>query len=93
MTEVLIVPAALIASVVIGLWFYGQFSTAGNMTIAIAGLIRNGFTFLIGAFLIMTGMWPLIILGGFVIIVAIFLGSAHASNLDENTSLRKKIAG
>jgi len=41
----------------------------------------------------MTGAWPLVILGGLIIIVAVFLGSTHAKNLDENTSLRKKIAG
>lgn len=93
MTEIFVVPIALVVSVVAGLWIYGRFSTAGNVSIAVAGLLRNGFTFLIGAFFIMSGMWPLIIAGGLIIIIAIFLGSAHASNLDDSTSLRKKIAG
>lgn len=80
-------------------WFIGitllftTFSTGGDVAVASVGLVRSASTFLIGLFLLMTGAWPLIILGGLIIIIAIFLGGTHAKNLDESTSLRKKIAG
>lgn len=93
MTETFVIAGALILSVAFGLWLYRRFSTGSDLAVATFGLIRNGSTFIIGVFLLMTGMWPLVILGGFLIILAVFLGSAHASNLDETTSLRKRIAG
>lgn len=93
MAELPIVTIALLVSVVLGLWLFSQFSTGGDVAVATFGLIRNGSTFLIGLFLLMTGAWPLVILGGGLIIIAIFLGGTHAKNLDESTSLRKKIAG
>lgn len=93
MAEMVVVAAALVASVVLGLWLYQRFAAAGDTTVAVFGLIRNGSTFLIGAFLLMTGVWPLMILGGIVIIIAVFLGSTHAANLDQQTSLRKRISG
>jgi uncharacterized membrane protein len=93
MASIVTIAIALLVSVAVGLWLYSRFSTAGDSAVAVFGLIRNGSTFLIGLFLLMTGMWPLVILGGLVIILAVFLGSTHASNLDDNTSLRKRIAG
>lgn len=93
MAELLTVAVALLASVAIGLWLFSRFSTAGDTAVATFGLLRNGSTFLIGVFLLMSGMWPLVILGGLAIIVSVFLGSTHANNLDESTSIRKKIAG
>lgn len=93
MAELLFVAIALLVSVVIGLWLFSRFSAGGDVAVASFGLIRNGSTILIGVFLLMTGAWPLVILGGLVIILAVFLGSTHAKNLDENTSLRKRIAG
>ena len=93
MAELLTVAIALLVSVVIGLWLFNRFSAGGDVAVASFGLIRNGSTILIGVFLLMTGAWPLVILGGLVIIIAVFLGSTHAKNLDESTSLRKRIAG
>jgi len=93
MAELLTVVIAILLSVVTGLWLYSKFSTGGDVAVASFGLIRNGSTAFIGALLIISGAWPLIILGGGFIILAVFLGSTHASNLDDNTSLRKKIAG
>lgn len=93
MASILAIGIALLVSVSIGLWLYSRFSAAGDTAVATFGLIRNGSTLIIGIFLLMTGMWPLVILGGLVIILAVFLGSTHASNLDDNTSLRKRIAG
>lgn len=93
MAELLTVAIALLVSVAIGLWLFSRFSSGGDVAVASFGLLRNGSTFLIGVFLIISGMWPLVILGGLIIIVAVFLGSTHAKNLDETTSIRKKIAG
>lgn len=93
MAETLTIAIALLVSVAIGLWLFSKFSSGGDVAVASFGLLRNGSTALIGLFLIISGAWPLIILGGLVIIVAVFLGSTHARNLDESTSLRKKIAG
>lgn len=93
MAEFFSVVGALLVSVALGLWLFQKFSSGGDVAVASFGLIRNGSTLLIGVFLLMTRAWPLIILGGFVIIVAVFLGSTHAKNLDDSTSLRKKIAG
>lgn len=93
MAEIVTVAIALLVSVALGLWLFSKFSSGGDVAVASFGLLRNVSTGLIGVFLLMTGAWPLIILGGLVIIVAVFLGSTHAKNLDESTSLRKKIAG
>lgn len=93
MAELVTVAIALLLSIAIGLWLFSRFSSGGDVAVASFGLIRNASTLLIGVFLLMTGAWPLVILGGLIIIVAVFLGSTHAKNLDENTSLRKKIAG
>lgn len=93
MPEILAPAIALVVAVFIGLWLYGRYAAAGDATVAIFGLFRNLMTFIIGVFALMSGMWPLIILGGFLIILAVFLGSTHANNLDESTSLRKRLAG
>ncbi len=93
MAELLTVAIGLLVSVVIGLWLFSRFSAGGDVAVASFGLVRNASTLLIGVFLLMTSAWPLIILGGLVIIVAVFLGSTHAKNLDDSTSLRKRIAG
>jgi len=93
MAELVMVVIALLLSVVIGLWLFAKFSAGGEVAVASFGLIRNGSTAFIGFLLIISGAWPLVILGGSFIIMAVFLGSTHAKNLDEKTSLRKKIAG
>ncbi|NHX37630.1 MULTISPECIES: hypothetical protein [Halolamina] len=93
MAELITVATALLLSIAIGLWLFARFSSGGDVAVASFGLIRNASTLLIGVFLLMTGAWPLVILGGLIIVVAVFLGSTHAKNLDQNTSLRKKIAG
>lgn len=93
MAELLTVVIAILVSVVIGLWLFSKFSSGGDVAVASFGLLRNGSTALIGLFLIISGAWPLVIIGGLFIIVAVFLGSTHAKNLDETTSLRKRIAG
>ncbi len=93
MAELLTVAIVLLSSVAIGLWLFSKFSTGGDVAVASFGLIRNASTALIAVFLIISGVWPLMILGGLFIIIAVFLGSTHAKNLDESTSLRKKIAG
>lgn len=93
MAELAIVAGALLVSVVLGLWLYGRFANTSDVAVATFGLLRNGSMFLIGLFLLMTGMWPLVIAGGLVIVLAVFLGATHASTLDERTSLRKRLAG
>jgi len=93
MAEFVTVVIALLLSIAVGLWLFSRFSSAGEVGVASFGLIRNASTLLIGVFLLMTGAWPLVIFGGLLIVVAVFLGSTHAKNLDEETSLRKKIAG
>lgn len=84
---------ALVISVVAGLWLFAQFSSAGGAAVAIFGLLRNGMLFVAGVFLLVSGMWPLIMLGGLLIILAIFLGGAHARNLDDETSIRRQLSG
>lgn len=84
---------ALALSVAIGLWLFAQFSSAGGAAVAVFGLLRNGILFLTGVFLIISGAWPFIIAGGLFIIAAIFLGGAHVNNLDNETSLRRRISG
>ncbi|WP_324662412.1 hypothetical protein [Haloarcula sediminis] len=93
MSETFIVIFAFFGAILLGVWLYRAFSTAGDTAIATFGLIRNGSTLLIGIFLLMTGSWPFVIAGGLLIMLAVFLGSAHASNLDNSTSLRKRLSG
>lgn len=89
-----IAPAiALLAAVTVGLFLYARYGQAGQTAVAIFGLIRNGTTFLIGIFLLMTGSWIGVVVGGLVIVLAIFLGSAHADNLGDGKSLRRRLAG
>lgn len=92
-SEVATASLALFLSVMIGLWLFQQFASAGGAAVAVFGLLRNGVLFLTGVFLIISGMWPFIIAGGIFIIAAIFLGGAHASNLDSETSIRRRLSG
>lgn len=93
MATVILEASVALFAIVTGLWAFAQFSGGASALVSVLGLLRNVALAIVGVMLIISGMWPLIILGGVFLALAVYLGSYHGDNLTGGTTFRRRLLG